>query len=90
MKTRPPVLWYNTGFDPERTEEVQVKVVKILYTLGFMFPAMPVLGFVGMPYPALLGLFAVAAPITVLSCGGIGAAWKKTERVASIGICIPM
>jgi hypothetical protein len=47
-------------------EEVQIKVVRILITLGFMFLAMLLLAFWGFPFPLLLLLLLVAGPAASL------------------------
>jgi hypothetical protein len=45
-------------------EEAQTKIVKIFFALGLMFLAMLVLAFCGFPFPLLLLLFFVCAPVT--------------------------
>jgi hypothetical protein len=48
-------------------EEVQLKLTRIFITLGCMLLAMLATAFWGIPFPLLLMLFVVAAPITALS-----------------------
>lgn len=47
-------------------EEVQLKVTKIFLTFGSMFLGMVVLAFLRIPYPLLILLFFIAAPIVSL------------------------
>ena len=57
-------------------EEVQIKVTRILVSLGLMFLAMLVLAFWGIPFPMLMLLFVVAAPVTSLLV------WRHRSRPA--------
>jgi len=55
-------------------EEVQVKVVKILLTLGLMVLAMLGLAFCGVPFPILVLLLFVAGPVTAFVI------WRHRDR----------
>ncbi len=63
------------SFPASVTEEVQLKVTRILLTLGCMFLGMLVLAFLRVPFPLLVLGFIVAAPITAISI------WRRKEKV---------
>jgi hypothetical protein len=45
-------------------EEIQLKIVRILFTLGLMFLGMLALAFWGVPFPLLIVLFLIGGPVT--------------------------
>ena len=54
------------GYPSSVMEEVQIKVARILFTLGAMFLGMLVLAFLRVPFPILIVLFFVTAPIVAI------------------------
>lgn len=66
-------------FPASVTEEVQLKVTRILLTLGCMFLGMLVLAFLRVPFPLLVLGFMVAAPITAV------AIWRRRREAPELG-----
>lgn len=58
------------------TEETQIKMVRILFSLGFIVLAMFILAFFGIPFPFLTALFCIAGPITAFVI------WRHRSRLA--------
>ena len=56
------------------TEEVQLKVFRILLTLGVMFLGMILLAVWGFPFPILIVIMAIAGPIVAFSI------WRHSEQ----------
>lgn len=57
-------------------EEVQMKVIEILFFLGFLILGLLVLAFLHVPFPLLILIFLVAAPIISIFI------WRKRKQVA--------
>jgi hypothetical protein len=56
-------------------EDVELKIVRILFALGILFIAMLGLAFWGFPFPILLVCFAVAAPVISMWI------WRRKENI---------
>ncbi len=56
-------------------EDVELKIVRILFALGAVFIAMLVLAFWGFPFPVLLVCFAVVAPVISVWI------WRRKEQI---------
>ncbi len=55
-----------TSYPASVMEEVQLKIVRILFSLGLLLIGLLVLGFLHIPFPLLVMIFIIAAPIISL------------------------